>query len=311
MSALGYVDEVIRHIDSGKKIFWVVGKNREESLSYKKVPRDIINLLVTSTKFTLPTLGHFYRPLEDLHAKENGKFDLYAQDYELEMMRYPPYDSFVLEFKGFDEKVFIRNKSGNEDVVFSKYVLLCRQLYPDTISLYPFYYNTRAIDIFPEGWATNGVHLTIHYDPPERRLAATRSRQGGYSLRVSMEELDPWTQHQAAMVSTGMVPELRALLQFFVVINVRKGVVRSQAQTPKKQVALTGRRLGYTYHVLNIDPAYVAPESQNLGGTHASPRFHIRRAHLRHYQDGTFTFVRQTTVGNPLLGQVDKDYKIE
>lgn len=63
-----------------------------------------------------------------------------------------------------------------------------------------------------------------------------------------------------------------------------------------------------TYHVLEIphSPGPVTGE-----GTHASPRFHFRRAHLRHYSSGKVSFVRHTFVGDPAEGVVHKDYEVK
>lgn len=65
---------------------------------------------------------------------------------------------------------------------------------------------------------------------------------------------------------------------------------------------------GFTYHVLELPSGCVAPASQ--GGTHASPRFHIRRAHIRKLPSGALTFVRQCFVGDKSRGVVSKDYSM-
>lgn len=49
-------------------------------------------------------------------------------------------------------------------------------------------------------------------------------------------------------------------------------------------------------------------EKNNLGGTHASPRVHLRRGHPRQYEPGKWTWVQPHAVGNRSLGIVHKDY---
>ena len=49
---------------------------------------------------------------------------------------------------------------------------------------------------------------------------------------------------------------------------------------------------------------------QNLGGTHASPRLHLRRGHPRRYAPGKWCWVRHHLVGRKELGEVHKDYAI-
>lgn len=44
-------------------------------------------------------------------------------------------------------------------------------------------------------------------------------------------------------------------------------------------------------------------------GTHASPRFHFRRGHWRHYDDHK-TWIKWNLIGNPDTGFVDKYYKL-
>lgn len=49
-------------------------------------------------------------------------------------------------------------------------------------------------------------------------------------------------------------------------------------------------------------------EGHNLGGTHASPRVHLRRGHPRQYAVGKWTWVQPHAVGNRSAGIVHKDY---
>lgn len=49
-------------------------------------------------------------------------------------------------------------------------------------------------------------------------------------------------------------------------------------------------------------------ENQPQGGTHASPRVHLRRGHPRRCASGKYTWVQPHVVGNKALGMVHKDY---
>jgi hypothetical protein len=52
--------------------------------------------------------------------------------------------------------------------------------------------------------------------------------------------------------------------------------------------------------------------SEYKGGTHASPRQHLRRGHYRHYKKtGKIAWVNQCTVGSLTNGYVHKDYRVE
>lgn len=67
----------------------------------------------------------------------------------------------------------------------------------------------------------------------------------------------------------------------------------------------------YSYHVLTIDQHHKDAHEAAQGGTHASPRLHIRRGHIRVMANGKRVFVRQHFVGTKDRGVVDKDYRME
>jgi hypothetical protein len=52
-------------------------------------------------------------------------------------------------------------------------------------------------------------------------------------------------------------------------------------------------------------------QKNNLGGTHASPRVHLRRGHRRQYKPGKWTWINPCMVGDKKLGMVHKDYKLD
>ena len=49
---------------------------------------------------------------------------------------------------------------------------------------------------------------------------------------------------------------------------------------------------------------------EHQGGTHASPRLHDRRGHLRRLRNGNQVWVRSCKVGKPELGTVFHDYEV-
>jgi hypothetical protein len=46
-------------------------------------------------------------------------------------------------------------------------------------------------------------------------------------------------------------------------------------------------------------------------GTHASPRLHLRRGHIREFSPGKYTWVQPCVVGTNKDGIITKDYKLE
>lgn len=311
---LGYIDELIRYLDSGKPIYQILGASGMQSrTSYVKPPKEWAADLAISPKYTLPVLGQFYRPVDELSERDDRKFWLYAEDYEIEMLAYPPAPAFVLEFSGISEKVQIRLKT--DDVIVAKYVLYCYQRQLDSgltgIGVRAFYYVDDPRPLLEYGWNVLDLPFILYPQPIEDRLENPKSGRGFIIPTAISSSTDERFGDAILSMVSSMWPELRALLQFLVILRVKNGVARSEVCIPRSKLPTRkGRYTGYTYHVLDIHPLYAEEPRPYQGGTHESPRFHLRRAHLRHFQDFTFTFIRMMRVGNPQRGIVEKDYNL-
>ena len=66
----------------------------------------------------------------------------------------------------------------------------------------------------------------------------------------------------------------------------------------------------YEYRILTVDTRPHNEAGEPKGGTHASPRQHIRRGTLRHYKSGKTVWVNAMVVGDPARGRIDKDYEV-
>jgi hypothetical protein len=73
----------------------------------------------------------------------------------------------------------------------------------------------------------------------------------------------------------------------------------------KRRIA-RGKQPFFSYHVLDLFEH--SEVGNSIGGSHASPRLHWRRGHVRRLPTGRNVWVRAALVGNPALGFVDKDY---
>lgn len=86
--------------------------------------------------------------------------------------------------------------------------------------------------------------------------------------------------------------------------------VRRQEHTPsaklQKARAKRGKAPLFSYWTLQLDGK--SERGENQGGTHASPRVHLRRGHPREYAPGKWTWVQAHAVGNRAAGVVHKDY---
>ncbi len=91
---------------------------------------------------------------------------------------------------------------------------------------------------------------------------------------------------------------------------------RIEAYIPKVRDTFTNRRKmqqgkapTYDWTTVYIEPA--KPRSNSKGGTHASPRLHDRRGHLRRLTTGKNVWVKACKVGDASKGAIFHDYKIE
>jgi len=78
----------------------------------------------------------------------------------------------------------------------------------------------------------------------------------------------------------------------------------------RSRLAREGVR-GWVWRQVAIDPARLRAATPPQGGSHASPRWHIRRGHWRQLANGRRVFVRPCEVGDPTRGGIVKDYAVE
>ena len=111
--------------------------------------------------------------------------------------------------------------------------------------------------------------------------------------------------------------EIFAMLHMMVALSIDKGRYETLPAPTKlnKKRAKKNRVPLYEYKVLDIvaDILQAQPSEPkpHQGGTHASPRMHKRRGHVRRLASGKTTWVRNTIVGKPGSGAVDKDYAVQ
>jgi hypothetical protein len=126
-----------------------------------------------------------------------------------------------------------------------------------------------------------------------------------------------WIPNPAVMRSKG---EIRLLVEsvLAIVFSVADALERGDAAERATSVSLTRRRQfagpgvsGWVYRTLDIDPQRIKAAIRQTTGTHASPRWHIRRGHWRTLAGGRKTFVRECEVGDPARGGVIKDYRVQ
>lgn len=83
-------------------------------------------------------------------------------------------------------------------------------------------------------------------------------------------------------------------------------IIENKPSAVAKMRAAKKRLPIFSTWTLHIRPD--AKQSRDLGGTHAPPRVHLRRGHIRQYKPGLFTWVQPCVVGRKERGVIHKDY---
>lgn len=100
------------------------------------------------------------------------------------------------------------------------------------------------------------------------------------------------------------------LWSFLTALNCNN--VRRIEHKPKPSQQSVRRALGrqplFSTWTLELDLSRGAQASEENGGTHASPRIHLRRGHARQYLPGKWCWVQPSLVGSKAMGMVHKDY---
>lgn len=97
---------------------------------------------------------------------------------------------------------------------------------------------------------------------------------------------------------------------FFSALNCSNinSVEHSPSEKLQKARAKRGKQPLFSYWTLEIDLPKSRAVGEDYGGTHASPRLHLRRGHPRQYAPGKYCWVQPCVVGNKAAGMVHKDY---
>jgi hypothetical protein len=102
------------------------------------------------------------------------------------------------------------------------------------------------------------------------------------------------------------------LFQFCFTVNCQN--VRREVHLPSIALSKKRHKAGkvplYSHWTLVLNGDGDA-KGRELGGSHASPRLHLRRGHLRRLDTGPVIWVRHCMVGNPDRGVVEKDYAMK
>lgn len=105
-----------------------------------------------------------------------------------------------------------------------------------------------------------------------------------------------------------LVALLWAYLSAMNCVNVSKVETRADEKVQKARLR-RGKRPLFSFWTLSIDLDRGPANNNSSGGSHASPRLHLRRGHARQFSPGRWTWVNAHAVGNKESGMVHKSYK--
>lgn len=118
------------------------------------------------------------------------------------------------------------------------------------------------------------------------------------------------TDARSESISAIQTAHAMALNAFYILgcSNVQTEDHAAPAALNKKR-AKAGKFPLLEYKTLVITPGAAGATGRPAGGTHASPRVHLRRGHVRRIEDGRRVWVQACIVGSA-QGIILKDYKV-
>lgn len=156
-------------------------------------------------------------------------------------------------------------------------------------------------------WYMNGAWFLKELLPGEQQFAERGNplsgKLGDYSILTM-----PSTS-QTVLVT--LAYPVQAFLSALHCSNVAR---REELPNPKLQKARARRGKAPLFSTWTLELSFNDSSRSGIassGGTHASPRLHLRRGHPREYAPEKWTWVQPHVVGNKSMGMVHKDYALE
>lgn len=276
---------------------------RRETIIYRDEIINTVNLCKQAQKFMLPENGV-------MHAD----YDLRALDDSLELRL--PYPVIALEFyRETKDDILLPNK-----VRISRFIYLLSENGPNNI--YDINFISSRCLVYSDHHKMWSLYSymdfpTVGYftDLSGTRAINVRTASYGEHLKESCKLLG-FTEE--SIVSENLSAEFSSdLFIIFNFLNIMQCQNISVERLPPKK-SFTGQGKGNSlpfdsYNVLTVGALRHRDkrEGVTLGGSHASPREHLRRGHIRRYQDGKTVWVNATVVNPGIGGKIVKDYRYE
>lgn len=169
-------------------------------------------------------------------------------------------------------------------------------------------------------WAISGFEAAIVLKDPGRERSSARITNAALRFRATrgfgLSNPLPSGAHGLDWSTISWENNAKNIGQYVLqalVCLAAKGIKLEQA-TPSRVINKLRKAKGKPpqaeHHIVVIDPERILREPRNEHGTHASPRMHWRRGHIRTLADGRKVQVHACIVGDPKAGWVTHDYEV-
>lgn len=290
--------QVLKKFAADKKDKRIMGM-----VGYRKHMENCEQLLLSSLaqSFILPANGEIVKHTTPVHIK--------FEDLKL------PFDRCIFEYPIAADYYTDRNpKYDQPDAT----VLLVEKT-EDSLTLFPIWH-IKDKQTNTSSWTPCMFGLlldrdsyieVLDNDEATVRVLNPKVLTASEEMNAIYDSLSTETKQQAVLE---LVDELRVVAHFAMLCgcdNVNAKKIYTPSEESARVAKLRGKPKPYDYWVLDV---YMNDDHESSGsgegGSHSSPRFHVRRGHIRRYQTGKTTWVRQCVVGTPELGIIQKDYRV-
>lgn len=165
--------------------------------------------------------------------------------------------------------------------------------------------------------ATHEVLLAVDGDDPDKGIQCNAGVRVGSRTWESLGNFTYAIRDARVVLLGSKMPNEQNVQMVMRVLALWYGALShgAEAYQPVVMEGLTSRRLQakgkaplFSWHTVKIEPP--KPKQEPQCGTHASPRLHDRRGHLRRLKNGKTCWVRACKVGDASKGVIFKDYEV-
>lgn len=266
---------------------------------YRKNAEKVIGLLKSSVKFRLPNHGVLMEGFRSRKVTIGESLDKYVPHFRL------PYTAIALEYQNpFDEQEMLYDDpAAASEHIGQKYtatVIVLTEQEDDAGEWYVVGYPVFLCEIGPiKKWALSNYGFAVS---KESHKAGPFPMTGqGLSLMG-----DP------SIATQDTHGEMSAACEFLCAMSCSNAEPKDgphPGEKLNKKREKRGKTPFFTYKELTIVANGPAP-LDDQGGSHASPRVHLRRGHIRRLAHKT-VWVNAAVVGDKSRGMVSKDYRVQ